>query len=164
MARGKLQHSLRWQRRNQLEKYIISSPVEQDAPSRTKTRSSSWKHTYIQTTCDILVNIMACILFTCVVGYMFHRVNTQQVRGWQKEHTLLFSQHYNNNGSTQNQHIIEKKNNRRHKHITYDFMQKITSKNCMQYKIPIMGEYYEMIVEITIVVWHMYSHHGLTMV
>ena len=74
---------------------------------------------------------MICIIFICVVGYMFYRVvindtyrhtlkSTQQqhVRGRQKEHTSLFSQHHSTNGSSQNQHV---KKERRQHNITYDF-------------------------------------------
>ena len=97
---------------------------------RRKTRSS-WEHRFKLRV--IIANIMICIIFICAIGYMLHRVvinhthrhtlkSTQQqhVRGRQKGHTSIFSQHHNKNGSTQNHHIKMKK--RRQHTITYDFI------------------------------------------
>ena len=96
---------------------------------RRKTTRSSWEHRFKLRV--IVVNIVICIIFISV-GYMFHRVvinhthrhtlksteQQQHVRGRQKEHTSLFSQHHSTNGSSQNQHV---KKERRQHNITYDF-------------------------------------------
>ena len=152
MARGILQHSLR--QRTSSRNDIISGddggggtilPLTAGGLSkqpkhqhmhrvgrrRRKTTRSSWEYRFKLRV--IIVNIMICIIFISVVGYMFHRVvinhthrhtlkSTQQqhVRGRQKGHTSIFSQHHNKNGSTQNHHIKMKK--RRQHTITYDFI------------------------------------------
>ena len=151
MTRGILQHSLR--QRTSSRNDIISGddsgggtvlPLTTGGPSkqpkhqnmhrgrrRRKTTRSSWDYRFKLHV--IVVNVMICIIFICVVGYMFHRVvinhthrhtlkSTQQqhVRGRQKGHTSIFSQHHNRNGSTQTQHIKKKK--RRQNTITYDFI------------------------------------------
>ena len=153
MARGILKHSLR--QRTSSRNDIISGddggggtilPLTTGGPlskqpkhqnmhrvgrRRRKTTRSSWEYRFKLRV--IIVNIMICIIFICVVGYMFHRVvinhthrhtlkSTQQqhVRGRQKGHTSIFSQHHNKNRSTQNHHIKTK--NRRQHVVTYDFI------------------------------------------
>ena len=124
MARGILQHSLR-QRTSSRNDIIRGDdrgggtilPLTTGGPlskqpkhqhmhrvgrRRRKTTRSSWEYRFKLRV--IIVNNMICIIFICVVGYMFHRVVINHTH----RHTLKSTQ--------QQQCVVDKKNTHHYFH------------------------------------------------